>query len=144
MYDDMLRRGKKMYCISADDCHSGKEDDHPLCDRYGGFVMIAARELKYETIINALENGDFYASQGPIIEELYIDGDEVHIKCSQAKYIAMNTFQRPFGGICAAEKGEYITEAVFKIPEGQQYMRFDVIDEYGKHANTRAYFSNEF
>jgi len=139
MYDDMLRRDKKLYCIAADDCHGKEPDDSPLCDRYGGFVMISAPELKYDAVIKALEQGDFYASQGPVIEELYIDGDEVHLKCSPAKYVAMNTSQRPFGGIRAAAKGEYITEAIFKVPKGQKYMRFDVIDENGYHANTRAY-----
>ena len=53
------------------------------------------------------------------VGELYIEGDEVHLKCSPAKYVAMNTSQRPFG---------------------QKYMRFDVIDEHGYHANTRAYW----
>lgn len=144
MYDDLLRRGKNMYCISSDDCHSGRADDDPLCDRYGGFVMIAAKELKYESVINSLEQGDFYASQGPVIEKLYIEGDEVHIECSPVKYIAMNTSHRPFGGIRAAEKGGYLTGAVFKLPLGQKYMRFSVTDEYGHHANTRAYFDCEW
>lgn len=140
MYDDMLRRGKKLYCIAADDCHTGRGEGDPKCDRYGGFVMIKANHLAYDEIIGALERGDFYASQGPIIEELYIEDDMVHVKCSPAKYIAMNTEHRPFGGIQIAADGETLTEAVFKLRKEQAYMRFDIMDESGKHANTRAYF----
>ena len=101
--------------------------------------MVKAKELVYNEIIGALERGDFYASQGPIIDELYVEEKKVYIKCSPAKYIAMNTEHRPFGGICIAKEGEYLTEAVFDLPIGQRYIRFDVIDERGRHANTRAY-----
>ena len=140
MYDNMLRRGHSLYCIAADDCHLGHPDDSVKCDRYGGFVMIRADKLEYSEIMSALENGNFYASQGPTIEELYVEDGEIHLICSPAKYVAMNTEHRPFGGIRIAPEGEYITHAVFKMPRGEQkYMRFDVIDERGRHANTRAY-----
>lgn len=140
MYDDMLRRGKELFAIAADDCHLGDPDHGPRCDRYGGFVMIKAPDLEYGAVINALEKGDFYASQGPEIHELYIKDDEVHLVCSPAKYIAMNTSWRPFGGIRIAKDGEVLTEAIFKLPKTQRYFRFDVMDHQGRHANTRAYF----
>ena len=143
MYDDMLRRGKNLFCICADDCHAGKPDDSPYCDRYGGFVMIKAKKLSYTEIICALQKGEFYASQGPLIEELFVSEGKVHIKCSPAKSIAMNTERRPFGGVRIAEKGQYLTEAVFSLPLGQRYFRFDVVDEHGRHANTRAYTLKE-
>lgn len=143
MYENMLRRGKYLSCIAADDCHSDRPDSAVNCDRYGGFVMIKAKRLEYGEIISALERGDFYASQGPIIDELYVNDKKVYIKCSPAKYIAMNTERRPFGGIQIAKDGEYLTEAVFNLPDGQSYMRFDIIDERGRHANTRAYALDE-
>lgn len=140
MYDDMLRRGHNIYCLAADDAHGGLDDDNPRCDRYGGFVMIKANSLTYENVINALEQGDFYASQGPLIEELYVEDGYIHIRTSPARSIAMNTEHRPFGGISVAPKGETLTEAVFKVPENQKYIRFDVIDECGFHANTRGFY----
>ena len=144
MYDDMLRRGKRLYCIAADDCHKNRADDDPLCDRYGGFVMLKAGSLTYANVISALEKGDFYASQGPLIEELYVEDGYVYIKSSPVKYIAMNTERRPFGGICMAREGESLTEARFKLPINQAYVRFDLMDGTGKHANTRAYFLRDY
>lgn len=141
MYDEMLRKGKRLYCIAADDCHGGLPDESPKCDRYGGFVMIKASELKYESIISALEAGDFYASMGPEIKELYIEDDFVHIECSPSKYIALNSNSRKFTDIEIAPEGEYITQATFKAATADAYMRFDIMDENGKHANTRAYWS---
>lgn len=144
MYDEMLRRGKRLFCIAADDCHLDDPDSDPRCDRYGGFVMIKAPALEYGAVMKALENGDFYASQGPQIKELYLEGDEIILRCSPAKYIAMNTSWRPFGGVRIAKDGESLTEAVFTIPRTQDYFRFDVMDHEGRHANTRAYFTDEF
>ena len=140
MYEQMLRRGKKLSCIAADDCHGNLPDSNVYCGRYGGWVMIKAKELKYDEVIGALERGDFYASTGPSIEELYVEDDTVHIKCSPAKEIAMLTCHRTFSGRKIAKEGEYFTEATFRFPKGQPYFRFDVIDERGHHANTRAYY----
>lgn len=106
--------------------------------------MIKAKNLIYAEVMRALEQGNFYASQGPLIHELYVEDQNVHIKCSPVKYIAMSSEHRPFGGIRIAKEGEYLTEAVFQLPTlGQKYIRFDVMDERGQHANTRGYFLDE-
>ena len=144
MYDEMLRRGKRIACIAADDCHGSEPDDDPRCGRYAGFIMVKARELEYGEVIGALERGDFYASTGPFIEELYVEDGVIRIKCSPTKEIAMMTQYRPFGGIRVTREGEYLTEAEFKIPRNGGYFRFDLIDDRGHHANTRAYFEDEY
>ena len=139
MYDELLRYGKPWACIAADDFHGGcfwNENPAP------GFVMIKAKELKYGAVIKALENRDFYASTGPIIEELYIEDGVVHLKCSPVKFIQMETSFRPRGGARFVPDGEYITEATFGVPEGVSYIRFDLQDEKGNWAHTRGYSPN--
>ena len=61
----MLRDGKRMYCIRADDNHN--HESAPDWDSGGAWVMIKAEKLEYRTITKALEDGNFYASQGPEI-----------------------------------------------------------------------------
>ena len=51
----------------------------------------------------------------------------------------METSHRPRGGCIGAKEGEYITEAVFRIPDGLYYIRLDLCDEHGNWAHTRAY-----
>ncbi len=143
MYENMLRRGHRLYPIAADDCHTDSRDTSAHCDRYGGFVMINAPSLTYDNVITALEKGDFYASCGPEIKEIYIEDGLIHLTTSPAKFITMNTAHRPFGGCKAAKKDEYLTSVSFPVPENMPFIRFDVIDEHGKHANTRAYFTEE-
>ena len=147
MYDDMLRRGKRLSCLCTDDCHRGNDDDDKQWhhDRYGGFVMIKAPRLEYGCIMDALEKGDFYASQGPEIKSLYIEDDKIHIECSEAKSVSMVASHRPFGGTCFADSDGYVTRASFNMPKhGQQWFRFEVRDEKGYYANTRAYHIDEF
>ena len=135
MYDELLRYGKPWGCIAADDFHGTLKKEYPA----PGFVMIKAKELKYDAVIDALEKRNFYASTGPVIEELYIEDGVAYIKCSPVKFIQMETSYRPRGGIRSAHDGEYLTEASFRVPEGVSYIRFDLQDEKGNWAHTRGY-----
>lgn len=131
VYDNMLRRDKRIYCIAADDNHGEK-------DMFGGWVMIAADSLQYRTITKALEDGDFYASTGPEIKALWFENGQVHIQCSPAAKIV---------GICGSRLVKQIkmtdapiTEAVIPVKEDDIYIRISVFDENGEHADTNAYF----
>ena len=86
-YDDMLRAGKRIYCVSTD-------DNHHRAHCFGGFTVIKADKIDYKTIFDALMNGHFYASQGPEIFNLYIEDEKIHINCSPAKQIVMSTARR--------------------------------------------------
>ena len=137
VYDDMLRGGKRIFCISTDDNHNGRADS------FGGFTFIKADSLDYPTIFKALEDGHFYASQGPEIYELYLEGDKVTVKCSPAREIRFNT------GVLNAkfarnDDGTPITEATFTIHPESVYFRITVIDEKGYPADTNAYFVDEW
>ena len=137
MYNEMLRHGKPWCCIASDDAHGFPSNAVPA----RGFVMISADELKYDKIMAALEAGNFYASSGPVIEELYIEDGMAYLKCSPIKFVGMETNGRPRGGAKTAKApDEYLTEVVFKIREGTEYVRFDLQDEHGNWAHTRAYY----
>lgn len=139
-YDDMLRLGKRIYCLAVDDNHSPHPYGHPYCDMFGGFTMIKAKELRYDLIIKALEKGDFYASLGPEIYSLYIEDNKVIIECEPAKHIYMST---AFRRAIHKSSDQLITKAEFDLAMDDGYIRFDVVDEKGRRANTRAYFLDE-
>lgn len=143
VYDQMLRLGKNIWCIAADDCHSDCPDTDPICDKFGGFVMLHADKLEYGAVIDALERGDFYSSEGPEIRGLYVEDNKVHVLTSPAKFITICTGHR-HNWIAAAKKDETITEAVFDLPIGDPYMRFSVTDREGNHADTHAYCPDDY
>ncbi len=134
-YEDMLRGGKRIYCISTDDNHGEKGS-------FGGFVMIKAPELKYETITDALVKGNFYASQGPEIYDLWLEGNKIHIKCSPVKQITLHTGNRRLENLSWMD-GTLVNEAEFSVLPDDEYVRITITDGCGKHANTSAYFVDE-
>lgn len=85
--------------------------------------------------------GDMYASQGPEIHSLYVEDGKLFVTSSPAKRIYIGTELRH--SRCIWAKDEPITEACFDIPENCGYIRLTVEDMQGRHANTRAYFTDE-
>ena len=104
--------------------------------------MIKAEKLEYEAITDSLFSGDFYASTGPEIKELYIEDGKVKVKTSAAVSIAMSTARRNTKNKLA-KRGSYISEAEFILDVSEKYFRITVNDENGGHANSRAYFVDE-
>lgn len=143
IYDGMLRAGHRTGCISTDDCHSKYPIGDPRCDMFGGFTYILADELKYDSIISALEHGDFYASTGPEIKEFYYEDGYVHVKTSPASSISLTTGGRK-ARVELANVPDTVEEAVFPVLDTDKYIRLTVKDIYGRPANTRGYFLDEF
>ena len=142
IYDDMLRCGKRIYAVAADDNHNVFPIGSYGSDAFGGFVMINAPVLEYSAVTDALFKGDFYASQGPEIRELYVEDGKIYVKTSAAARIGMSTARRS-SKTGSANVGDPIYEAAFDIDAGGVYFRITVTDENGKYANTRAYFLDE-
>lgn len=135
VYDDLLRKGQRIYCIGADDTHS-------LNGCFGAYTVIFAPELRYEAITDALFAGNFYASQGPEIKALWFEDGRLHIRCAPAREISFTTGVRRTGFFRNAD-GTPVTEAVFTVKEDYGYVRATVTDFEGRHANTNAYFTDE-
>lgn len=103
--------------------------------------MIKAPELEYSAIMKALENGDFYASSGPEIYEMWTEGEELHIKTSPAARISLTTYGRRTSVCTGEKKGDLITEATLACSGlYDRYCRVTVDDGQGHFAWTRAYF----
>lgn len=142
VYDELLRQGKKLYCIATDDNHNGHPKDSPYYDSFGGFTMIKADKLEYRTITDALLKGNFYASMGPEIHSLYVEDNKLHIKTSDAARIVFTTGLRH--GYCAYPlEGDTINEAEFELRPDDIYVRVTVFDKSGKPADTNAYFMED-
>ncbi|MBQ9112426.1 MAG: PHP domain-containing protein [Clostridia bacterium] len=134
--DGMLRMGKRIFCVATDDDHNKYPLDSPSCDSFGGFVMIKAHELTHASVISALRSGDFYASTGPEIKELYIEGDVLHIKTSDAVRISVTSdHRRACTAYPPAEQGEF-DQADIDISKlrASEYIRVTVTDKFGKYA----------
>lgn len=138
--DEFLRQGKKLFCLANDDCHNALPDDHPYSDMFSGFTMIAAPSLDYPSVMNALKNGNFYASEGPEIYELSEENGTVYIKTSPVKEVTLITGTRRRARTAVSKKsGEYITETQFPLDKTDRYFRIEAKCKYGNKAYTQFY-----
>ena len=139
--NDLLTLGKNVFPLATDDAHC-------LGDCCGGWVMIKAENLDYDTVFNALEKGDFYASTGPEIKELSIENGIVHIECSPVREIHFQTECRFSSNTCMYENElmsadidirPYLRYKATAKPWRKPFIRFTLIDTKGNVAYTRAY-----
>lgn len=135
-YDDMLKNGKRIYCIATDDTHK-------ITDVGGGFTVINADELEYNALTSALVNGDFYSSTGPEIKEISYEDGVVKVLSSPAKIIQIKTIRRRAKGASMAVEGKPVTSAEMIIYPEDISFRVTVIDEKGLVAWSNAYFLDQ-
>ena len=120
-----------MHMTATDDSH-----DIPR-DAFGGWVMVAARDLTSDAILAALKAGDFYASTGPDILSITRDGTVIEIETSPVQRI-----------ILAADKhhaepvaGDGITRARFDLKKfDPAFVRIVAIDARGRSAWSNPYW----
>ena len=135
VYDEMLRGGMNVFCINADDSHSGPSSNP-------AYTMIFAEKLDYESVANALKNRNFYATYGPSINELWFEDGIVHVECSPAMRIEFITGRRHAKAFMAQDENG-ICSAEFKVNPKDKYVRVTITDFNDKNANTNAYFTSK-
>ena len=90
IYQTLLKLGTPLFPLATDDFHRLQEHNFIA----GGWIMVGAEELTYPSVIAALEKGDFYASTGPEIRELSLDGTVLKLRCSGVRSIKIFTQSR--------------------------------------------------
>ncbi len=138
VYDDILRSGRKIFAVAADDNHNNPEND----DSFGGFVMIMANELNHHSIMQALFKGDFYASTGPTFSDVYIENNTLFIQCSDVSSISLMTDGRKTKYI-HSKSGEALKDATFALDFDYRYFRITIKDFKGNYAYTNAFFKED-
>ncbi len=142
LYNTLLRNGKHWFVHAADDNHNVHPFDSPQCDSFRAFTMILADRLAYDAVIDAMENGDMYASTGPVIHEASFESGTVRIHCSPASVVICHDGSKHPPSVYAA-KGETLSFAEFSLRPQARYIRLTVIDTNGNTADTRAFSREE-
>ena len=136
VFDQMLREGERIVPVGGDDGHASRH--------YGlAWTMVKADKLSYESILDAIEKGNCYMSTGPEIKEIYIEGNQVTVKTSEAEGIIYTAMGRSHQNKIMEKGGEPVTEATFTIQPWHKYFRITVRDMRGQRANSRAYWLDE-
>ncbi len=83
LLDLLLNEGHRLTAYAADDAH------FRIDDGFGGWMMVKAEANEPEALLTAMKAGDFYSSQGPLIEDFVVEGGEAHVACSPAVNVAV-------------------------------------------------------
>ncbi|MEM6973955.1 MAG: CehA/McbA family metallohydrolase [Pseudomonadota bacterium] len=81
IWDALLNEGRRLTACATDDAHF-TEPDH-----FGGWVMVKAEANEPDALVAALREGAYYATTGPEIHDLRIDGGVIHVTCSPAERV---------------------------------------------------------
>lgn len=124
---DMLGAQGRFYpLIADDDTHYYDGDDRM------SWIMAEASDCTRESLLRAIRNGHFYATQGPEVH-LLRDGDEFIVRCSPCREIVFLS-DCVWSPRCFAGNG--LTEARYKPRPEETFIRAEVTDENGRRAWT--------
>ena len=129
-WDEMLRKGIPMPAVASDDNHNGS-----FPDNFGGYVMVWATELTPEALEDAMRQGSYYASSGPRIEQIEIDGEEIRVTCGPVERINFIAGGEVGTGTTILSKdGEPLTGGAYHYRKTDTYVRVECVDFTGKTA----------
>lgn len=135
-WDSLLKRGKKVWAVAADDNHND------LDDSCGGWIVVKAEDLTHDSIIEALLKGRYYSSSGPEIIDYGVEDGEVYVECSPVNHVHFIASDYLNSGY--SEWGEKnkntITKARWKLRGDEKYIRVECVDAYGNTAWTNPIF----
>ncbi len=134
-WDELLGQGQKIFGVATD-------DGHAMSNHCNGWVMVNA-ENNVNAILEALKNGAFYSSTGPIIKDFYVKDGVVHVECSEVAEVDFICDCHPTrrklsqnGDITSAELDLTTQSKSYKNIVSYPYIRVSVVDKDGHRAWT--------
>ena len=119
--------GVFFHYVAADDCHFYNGDE---CRSY---IMVQAEELSQQAILEALDAGRFYATQGPRIHQITLENDTVTVECSPVSCAVFNSHLVWSDDRC--KTGDGMTKIVYpRSRYGEDFVRVHLIDAQGNQA----------
>ncbi|MCE5342369.1 MAG: hypothetical protein LLF96_02115 [Eubacteriales bacterium] len=126
--DVTAAHGKLYPLVASDDTHAYEGEEGV------SYTMVQAEELSAEAIKRAMDEGLFYASQGPRIEQITLDEGKMTVQCSPVErvYFHSNLVWTPGRPVI----GKDLKQASYTLQRehGERFVRCQVIDTQGKSA----------
>jgi hypothetical protein len=141
VWDQCLERGRRLWAFATDDCH------YPGFDINDAWTMVRAAERTEEAIVEALRRGHHYATSGPELVDVAIDGDAIEVRCSPARTVVLMSRYETGWAVRADIRNRQedatvlerddrglVVRARFEPPLELPYRRVVIEDERGRRA----------
>lgn len=138
--DGLLAGGRQTLVLATDDHHGTPAPMKPL-DACISWIAVKAEEPTPEAILSSITSGLFYASNGPEIKEINIEGGVIAARTSPVKSIGFIAAPSLGSKIWATEGT--ISEATHAIRRGEVYVRVEATDENGRTAWSNPIYVSE-
>jgi hypothetical protein len=135
--DALLAHGHRLHVAAGDDAHW-----HHPGDRFGAWVQVRAQRRDPDALLRALKAGAFYASQGPEIHDVEVDADEVRVRCSPARAVALTGIHGWRSDVILGDGA--LREATLDLGKLRSpFWRLTVTDASGRRAWTNPVWSED-
>ena len=124
--DMAMTRGFRACLVASDDAHRYEGES---CQSY---TCVQASDLTREALLKGLDSGACYASQGPAFHQITWEEGVVEVECSPVRHIIF--YSNLVWSKDRCRTGENLTHARYQMPEGEEYVRVELIDRYGRRA----------
>jgi histidinol phosphatase-like PHP family hydrolase len=125
--DYLLQEKHKIVLTATDDSH------FRINDAGGGWVMVAAKELSEQALLDALKKGQYYSSTGVEILKFSINEKKVQLVCSPASHVCV----AGSGSSSKYHNGQNLTSVELDLTNfNSDWFRITIIDCIGRCAWT--------
>jgi hypothetical protein len=139
IWDRLLSGGFLLYGVASDDAHNYIGEFSPLKANPGtGWIMVKAKELTLEAIVQALEQGEFYLTIGVCLKGVIITEKEYIVEIEQDSDKKYTTSFIGKDGTILEEV--YGTRAVYTFKGDELYVRARIFATSGEFACTQPFF----
>lgn len=134
-YEEALRSGRKIRPLAADDSHHPNPSGGPGFEYFQGFTVLKAPELTYDALIRALDTGSFYASTGPMIKNLWMEDNTLHLECSPVRgvYVHGNLYSHRASKVTEGDTITCLDLDISKFADAA-YLFLKITDTQGRSA----------
>jgi len=128
LLDISAAHGSPYRFVASDDSHGYKGEEGR------SFTVIQADELSRESFWEALDAGRFFASQGPLFEQISVENGLLTIRCSPVENVIFYSNNVWAYGRCVNRTGQ--TEATYDLTANtdETFVRCQIVDAQGRSA----------
>ena len=153
-FDIWAKNGRLVRAVAVDDAHEYEGEE---CTSY---VMVNATHLSERAIMEALRNGDYYASQGPEIYDIELEDEQIVVEFSDDVETVLFLTNSPWGRNTVqifepagrsifeprlrANGGRGRRTARYVADRSERYVRIELIGRDGARAWSYPYSLKEF
>lgn len=124
-FDIWASNGRIYYAMAADDAHGFTGE------QTYSYIKVNSPEKTEESILNSIRLGNFYASQGPVINQISRKGNKIEVECEGAAEAVFLSNCIWCADRYQKDPGSHIS---YELTEFDRYVRVELIGKDGKKA----------